>query len=186
MTRDHALAQPYVIQECEPRTYTNGVDLHSMRRHDWSGFAALGAALASAITFAVGQGTWAIAFIAMATALAVLTRYWSLTYRGPMPHLLRWTLLVPRGNQSPDHLARILLPRAGEHMLEVGPGVGLYSLPIAATLAPGGTLDVFDIQQAMLDDVMRRHGRRVLPTSHRNKAMRRRCRIPIRPLTPDI
>jgi SAM-dependent methyltransferase len=40
-------------------------------------------------------------------------------------------------------------------MLEIGPGVGIYSLPSASQLAPGGSLDVFDVQQAMLDDVVR-------------------------------
>jgi SAM-dependent methyltransferase len=92
----------------------------------------------------------------LAAALAVLTRYWSLKYPGPMPHLLRWTLLVPRGNHSPDHLRRILEPRPGERILEIGPGVGVHSVSTAAALAPGGGLDVLDAQQKMLDDVMRR------------------------------
>lgn len=127
-----------------------------MRRHDWTGFAALGAAIASAIALAFGSVAWAGVLAIITAGLGVLTRYWSLKYRGPMPHLLRWTLLVPRGNQSPEHLKRILEPRAGERLVEIGPGVGLHSLPVAASLAPGGTLDVFDIQQAMLDDVMRK------------------------------
>jgi SAM-dependent methyltransferase len=127
-----------------------------MRRHDWTGFLALGAVILSAVALlrgsAIAAGIWAVAFL----LLAVLTRYWSLKYRGPMPHLLRWTLLVPRGNHSPDHLRRILEPRSGERFLEIGPGVGLHSLPVATALAPGGTLDVFDIQQPMLDDVLRK------------------------------
>ena len=73
-----------------------------------------------------------------------------------MPHLLRWTLTVPRGNQSPDHLRRILEPRNGESILEVGPGIGIHAIPVASSLARDGTLDVFDVQQAMLDDVMAR------------------------------
>src|SRR5713226_9456782 len=75
-----------------------------------------------------------------------------------MPHLLRWTLLVPRGNQSSEYLKRILEPRSGERILEIGPGIGIHALPVASFLAPGGTLDVLDVQQAMLDDVMRRAG----------------------------
>jgi ubiquinone/menaquinone biosynthesis C-methylase UbiE len=67
-------------------------------------------------------------------------------------------LRVPRGNQSPEHLRRALEPRRGERILEVGPGIGTHALPVAAALAPGGTLDIFDIQQEMLDDVMRRAG----------------------------
>ena len=41
-------------------------------------------------------------------------------------------------------------------MLEVGPGTGYYALHVAEWLEPGGTLDVLDLQQVMLDHVMRR------------------------------
>ena len=41
-------------------------------------------------------------------------------------------------------------------MLEVGPGTGYYALHVAEWLEPGGTLDVLDLQQEMLDHVMRR------------------------------
>jgi ubiquinone/menaquinone biosynthesis C-methylase UbiE len=92
----------------------------------------------------------------VAGAAAVLTRYWSRAHPAPMPHLLRWTLLVPRGNQSSEHLKRILEPRSGERILEIGPGIGIHALPVASSLAPDGTLDVLDVQQAMLDDLMRR------------------------------
>ena len=44
----------------------------------------------------------------------------------------------------------------GEQVLEVGPGTGYYSLDVAEWVAPGGTLDVFDLQQQMLDHTMRR------------------------------
>ena len=63
---------------------------------------------------------------------------------------------MPRGNQSPEHLKRILEPRNGERILEIGPGIGIHALPVAGALVPGGTLDILDVQQAMLDDVMRR------------------------------
>src|SRR5207249_758970 len=97
---------------------------------------------------------WALACFAVAGGAAVLTRYWSRTHPGPMPHLLRWTLYVPRGNQSSEHLKRILEPRSGERILEIGPGIGIHALPVASSLARGGTLDVLDVQQAMLDDLM--------------------------------
>jgi ubiquinone/menaquinone biosynthesis C-methylase UbiE len=47
-------------------------------------------------------------------------------------------------------------PRDGERVLEIGPGVGIYSLPIAAALGPSGVLDVVDVQAEMLADVLRR------------------------------
>jgi len=57
---------------------------------------------------------------------------------------------------SPDveaHLERVLAPRPGEHMLEVGPGTGIYSIPVAKALGSDGSLDVIDVQQEMLDEV---------------------------------
>jgi SAM-dependent methyltransferase len=127
-----------------------------MRRHDWSGFAALGAVVLSLFEVVRGNAAWALGWFLVAAVTAVLTRYWSVRHPAPMPHLLRWTLLVPRGNQSPEHLKRILEPRSGERMLEIGPGIGVHALAVASSLGPAGSLDVFDVQQAMLDDVMRR------------------------------
>lgn len=59
-----------------------------------------------------------------------------------LPHLTRETAL------------EILAPAPGEHALEIGPGTGLFSLPVARALEPGGTLEVFDIQQKMLDHTL--------------------------------
>jgi ubiquinone/menaquinone biosynthesis C-methylase UbiE len=53
-------------------------------------------------------------------------------------------------------LGRILEPQRGESILEIGPGIGIHAIPVASSLAPDGTLDVFDVQQEMLDDVMTR------------------------------
>jgi ubiquinone/menaquinone biosynthesis C-methylase UbiE len=73
-----------------------------------------------------------------------------------MPYALRWTLLAPRGNQSPRHLRDVLQPSRGERILEIGPGVGIHALPVATSIAPDGALEVFDLQQEMLDHVMRK------------------------------
>jgi ubiquinone/menaquinone biosynthesis C-methylase UbiE len=127
-----------------------------MRRHDWSGFAALGAGIAALVALATGRTSGALAWLVVALVTSILTRYWSLRHPAPMPHLLRWTLSVPRGSHAPAHLARLLEPRPGERLLEIGPGIGIHALPMARSLAPGGTLDVFDVQQAMLDDLMGR------------------------------
>ena len=116
-----------------------------MRAHDWTGFAALGAAIVGLVGLARGAPGWALVWFVVAGTAAMLTRYWSRTHPGPMPHLLRWTLLVPRGNQSSEYLKRILEPRSGERILEIGPGIGIHALPVASFLAPGGTLDVLDV-----------------------------------------
>jgi ubiquinone/menaquinone biosynthesis C-methylase UbiE len=39
-------------------------------------------------------------------------------------------------------------------VLEVGPGTGYYTLELAEWLGPGGRLEIFDIQQRMLDHTM--------------------------------
>jgi ubiquinone/menaquinone biosynthesis C-methylase UbiE len=77
-----------------------------------------------------------------------------------MPYLFRWVLRLPRGPQSPRNLKRILQPRSGERILEIGPGIGTHALPIASSLLPNGALDVLDVQQEMLDNVNRRAARR--------------------------
>jgi ubiquinone/menaquinone biosynthesis C-methylase UbiE len=50
-----------------------------------------------------------------------------------------------------ERLCEVLASRPDERILEIGPGTGLFSVPVARGLGPGGTLDVFDIQQVMLD-----------------------------------
>jgi ubiquinone/menaquinone biosynthesis C-methylase UbiE len=53
-------------------------------------------------------------------------------------------------------LDALLGVRPGERVLEVGPGTGLQALHVAGQLGAGGRLDIVDIQQPMLDHVMRR------------------------------
>jgi ubiquinone/menaquinone biosynthesis C-methylase UbiE len=76
-----------------------------------------------------------------------------------MPHIFRSSLLWPRGFLSPRRLRAILEPRSSERILELGPGIGVHALPVATWLAPGGTLDVLDVQQPMLDHLARRAAR---------------------------
>lgn len=70
------------------------------------------------------------------------------------PYSQRWMLDFPRPWLSTDRLIRVLEPRPGERMLELGPGTGVQTLPVAKLLEPGGTLDVLDVQQEMLDALM--------------------------------
>jgi ubiquinone/menaquinone biosynthesis C-methylase UbiE len=53
-------------------------------------------------------------------------------------------------------LREVLAPAPGERVLEVGPGTGYYSLPVAWWLGARGRLDVLDVQQEMLDHTLRR------------------------------
>ncbi|MEU6586539.1 methyltransferase domain-containing protein [Nocardia sp. NPDC046763] len=63
---------------------------------------------------------------------------------------------IPLPLLTPRRLDALLQPRAGERVLEIGPGTGLQSLHVAPQLGAGGRLDVLDIQPSMLDHVRRR------------------------------
>ena len=53
-------------------------------------------------------------------------------------------------------------------MLEIGPGVGYYTLDMAEWVGPEGKVEIFDLQQEFLDHTMRRAAERgltnVVPT----------------------
>src|SRR5688500_16728629 len=81
---------------------------------------------------------------------------WWRTHPSACPYSQRFWVEAPHPFITRDRLREILEPRPGERLLELGPGTGYYSLPVAGWLSPGGTLDVADIQQEMLDHTMRR------------------------------
>ncbi len=74
----------------------------------------------------------------------------------PYPYAQRLLLDLPLPYLSLSRLDRILQPQPGERILEIGPGTGLQSLHTAPQLRHGGRLDIVDIQQDMLNHVMRR------------------------------
>lgn len=132
------------------------METRRIRLHDW---ASLGSGLA--LTFALAalvlrRPAWAAVGVVAAVAGALAARSASRRHPSPMPHSQRWVLFVPRGPLSVRRLRDILEPRAGERVLEIGPGVGIYSLPIGASLAPGGMLEALDVQPEMLADLTRR------------------------------
>jgi ubiquinone/menaquinone biosynthesis C-methylase UbiE len=81
---------------------------------------------------------------------------WWRTHPSACPYSQRFWVEAPHPFITRDRLREILQPRPGEHLLEVGPGTGYYSLPVAGWLTPGGSLDVLDVQQEMLDHTVRR------------------------------
>jgi ubiquinone/menaquinone biosynthesis C-methylase UbiE len=72
------------------------------------------------------------------------------------PYSQRFWVEAPHPFITRERLRELLEPVAGERILEVGPGTGYYALTVAGWLAPGGTLDVLDLQQEMIDHTMRR------------------------------
>jgi ubiquinone/menaquinone biosynthesis C-methylase UbiE len=78
------------------------------------------------------------------------------------PYDQRFWVEAPHPLITRARLREILEPVPGERVLEVGPGTGYYTLTVAERLGPEGRLDVFDLQQEMLDHTMRRAGERGL------------------------
>ena len=81
---------------------------------------------------------------------------WWRTHPSACPYSQRFWVEAPHPFITRDRLRELLEPRPGERLLEVGPGTGYYSLPVAGWLTPGGSLDVLDVQQEMLDHTVRR------------------------------
>ena len=71
------------------------------------------------------------------------------------PYSQRFWIEAPHPFITRERLRAALDPQPGQRVLEVGPGTGYYSLPVAGWIAPG-RLDIFDLQQEMLDHTMRR------------------------------
>jgi ubiquinone/menaquinone biosynthesis C-methylase UbiE len=91
------------------------------------------------------------------------------------PYGQRFWVEAPHPVITQDRLREVLAPRAGERILEIGPGTGYYTLDIATWLLPGsadpgggGFVEIFDLQQEFLDHVMGRAAERglanVVPT----------------------
>ena len=62
----------------------------------------------------------------------------------------RFALDLPRPIITRSRLVRLLAPEPGERLLEIGPGTGHYTVPVASRLGPDGRLDALDLQRAML------------------------------------
>jgi ubiquinone/menaquinone biosynthesis C-methylase UbiE len=72
------------------------------------------------------------------------------------PYGQRWFLDLPRPFLRRGTLLELLNLVPGERVLEVGPGIGYYSLDVAPRLVRDGQLDAVDLQQPMLNELMRR------------------------------
>ena len=128
-----------------------------MRKQDRAWFASLAAAVAAAIALVRRRMPSATVLALGAIGLGVASRRWSRDDRAPFPHSLRWILALPHPI-SAAMLRRAVEPVPGDVVLEIGPGTGRHAVQLARAIGPTGTLDVFDIQQDMLDSVMRRAG----------------------------
>jgi SAM-dependent methyltransferase len=86
------------------------------------------------------------------------------------PYTQRFWVEAPHPLITRDRLREILEPKAGERILEVGPGTGYYTLDVAEWVKPDGQVDILDIQQEMLDHTMLRAGERGLSNINPTRA----------------
>ena len=95
------------------------------------------------------------------------------------PYGQRFWVEPPHPLITRRRLREVLEPQPGERVLEVGPGTGYYSLEMAEWVAPaGGQLDIFDLQQEMLDHTMGRAAERALDNLTPTKGDARRLPYP--------
>ncbi len=76
---------------------------------------------------------------------------WWRKHPSACPYGQRFWVETPHPFITRPRLRVVLAPQPGERVLEVGPGTGYYSLDVAGWVSPGGQLDIFDLQQEMLD-----------------------------------
>jgi ubiquinone/menaquinone biosynthesis C-methylase UbiE len=72
------------------------------------------------------------------------------------PYSQRFWVEAPHPFITRERLREALEPHPGERLLEVGPGTGYYTIPVAEWIGPEGSLDILDLQQEMLDHTLGR------------------------------
>lgn len=100
---------------------------------------------------------FAAAGAAAAAAAAVLGgALWWRKHPSACPYSQLFWVEAPHPLITRSRLRKVLAPRLGEHLLEVGIGSGYYSLDLAEWVGAAGTVEIFDLQQEMLDHVLGR------------------------------
>ena len=104
-----------------------------------------------------------------AAALATLgAALWWRKNPSACPYGQRFWVEAPHPVITRERLRSILRPEPGERILEIGPGVGYYTLDMAAWVGPEGKVEIFDLQQEFLDHTVGRAGEQgltnVIPT----------------------
>jgi SAM-dependent methyltransferase len=97
-------------------------------------------------------------FVALAVLFAgwLVARAWAARFPTPFPWFARAALYLPRPFVTRERVLDLLDPQPGERVLEIGPGSGRYTLPVARRLESGGALEVLDVERRFLDLTLRR------------------------------
>jgi SAM-dependent methyltransferase len=105
------------------------------------------------------SSTLRLAAAAGAAALAGAGLWWR-RHPSACPYGQRFWVEAPHPLITRARLREALEPQPGERILELGPGTGYYTLPVAEWISPGGELTILDVQQEMLDHTLRVAGER--------------------------
>src|SRR5919106_419571 len=105
---------------------------------------------------------WILLIVLLVLALLAGAAVWLRTHPSPLPYSQRFFVQGPHPFLGRQRLREILGPEPGERVLEIGPGTGYHSLPVARWISPGGTLEVVDVIPEWLDHTVREAERRGL------------------------
>lgn len=128
-----------------------------MRKQDWAQLVSISALAGAIVALVWRRRPQALALAGLAVGADAAGRRWSREHPAPLPVSLRWVLALPRPAGA---VRRAVEPRAGERVLELGPGLGQQAVQIAGWVGPDGQMDVLDVQQEMLDATVARAQRR--------------------------
>ena len=94
--------------------------------------------------------------LALAALVVIAAALWWRKNPSACPYGQRFFVEAPHPLITRDRLRQILEPQLGERVLEIGPGTGYYTLDLAEWVGPDGAVEIFDIQQEMLDHTVER------------------------------
>ena len=104
--------------------------------------------------------------LALAALTVIAAALWWRKNPSACPYGQRFFVEAPHPLITRDRLRQILEPESGERVLEIGPGTGYYTLDLAEWVGPDGAVEIFDIQQEMLDHTMERARERGISNLH--------------------
>jgi ubiquinone/menaquinone biosynthesis C-methylase UbiE len=93
--------------------------------------------------------------LALGAAAVVAAALWWRKNPSACPYGQRFWVEAPHPLITRARLREILEPQPREHLLEIGPGTGYYTRDLADWVGEQGTVEIFDIQQEMLDHTIR-------------------------------
>jgi ubiquinone/menaquinone biosynthesis C-methylase UbiE len=104
--------------------------------------------------------------LALAALVVIAAALWWRKNPSACPYGQRFFVEAPHPLITRDRLRQILEPQLGERVLEIGPGTGYYTLDLAEWVGPDGAVEIFDIQQEMLDHTVERARERGISNVH--------------------